>query len=396
MREQEGKAASGAAASGASNTGGAAAASGAPASAPASASAAAAPAGSTSNTGDAAASPAAAPAPGAGTPPPTRRVVQKQLATFREFMQMILPIPFMLIALGMTLGLPNVYPQGYEEEFYPPFLVVSLVAYGASVVVAVFVPRLRNLMVKYCYLLAAIYAVIELIDVLTLKTGVMLLPFAPSPDRVLEAVPTNAQQYLNNLAASMVLLAEGIVAGLVSGFLTGLLMGWSKIANYWFAPLLKFIGPVPSAAWLPIAIVLMPTSHLAGVLLIAVAIWFPLALMLSSAIRTTDKRKIEAARTMGASESYILFHVALPAAVPQIFDALFMGLSSSFGALIISEQLGVKAGLGWYINWAQAWGEYYKVFATVGIFIIIFYILISLLFKLRDRVMKWQKSVVRW
>ncbi len=412
MREQEGKAASGAAASGASstdaaaspaaaaapagsasNTAGAATASGAPASAPASA--AAAPAGSASNT-DAAASPADAPASAAGTPPPTRRVVQKQLATFREFMQMILPIPFMLIALGMTLGLPNVYPQGYEEEFYPPFLVVSLAAYGASVVVAVFVPRLRNLMVKYCYLLAAIYAVIELIDVLTLKTGVMLLPFAPSPDRVLEAVPTNAQQYLNNLAASMVLLAEGIVAGLVSGFLTGLLMGWSKIANYWFAPLLKFIGPVPSAAWLPIAIVLMPTSHLAGVLLIAVAIWFPLALMLSSAIRTTDKRKIEAARTMGASESYILFHVALPAAVPQIFDALFMGLSSSFGALIISEQLGVKAGLGWYINWAQAWGEYYKVFATVGIFIIIFYILISLLFKLRDRVMKWQKSVVRW
>ncbi len=346
-----------------------------------------------------ASSPMQAPAQNAapsGQQPPTRRVVQKQLSTFREFMQMILPIPFMLIALGMTIGLPNVYPAGYEESYYPLFLVVSMVCYGASVVVAVFVPRLRNLIVKYCYLLAAIYAIIELIDVLTLKTGVMLLPFAPSPDRVLEAVPSNVEQYLNNLAASMVLLAEGIVAGLISGFLTGLLMGWSKIANYWFAPLLKFIGPVPSAAWLPIAIVLMPTSHLAGVLLIAVAIWFPLALMLSSAIRTTDKRKIEAARTMGASEPYILFHVALPAAVPQIFDALFMGLSSSFGALIISEQLGVKAGLGWYINWAQAWGEYYKVFATVGVFIIIFYILISLLFKLRDRVMKWQKSVVRW
>lgn len=333
---------------------------------------------------------------GASEQPPTRRVEQKQLTTFREFMQMLLPLPVMFIALGMTVGLPNVYPLDYVESFYPPFLIVSMVCYGVSIVVACFVPKLRNLIVKYSYLLAAIYAVIEVIDVLTLKTGVMLLPFAPSPDRVLEAVPTNIEQYVNNLAASMVLLAEGIVAGLVTGFITGLLMGWSKIANYWFSPLLKFIGPVPSAAWLPIAIVLMPTSHLAGVLLIAVAIWFPLALMLSSAIRSTDKRKIEAARTMGASETYILFHVAVPAAVPQIFDALFMGLSASFGALIVSEQLGVKAGLGWYINWAQAWGEYYKVFATVGVFIIIFYILISLLFKLRDRVMKWQKSVIRW
>ena len=105
-------------------------------------------------------------------------------------------------------------------------------------------------------------------------------------------------------------------------------------------------------------------DSLAGVFLISVAIWFPLSLMLSSAIRSTDKRKIEAARVMGASEPYILFHVALPAAVPDIFTALFMGLSSSFGALIISEQLGVKAGLGWYINWATQWGEYYKVFAS--------------------------------
>ena len=160
--------------------------------------------------------------------------------------------------------------------------------------------------------------------------------------------------------------------------------------------MLKVIGPVPSAAWLPIAVVLMPSAHLAGVFLISVAIWFPLSLMLSSAIRSTDKRKIEAARVMGASEPYILFHVALPAAVPDIFTALFMGLSSSFGALLISEQLGVKAGLGWYINWATQWGEYYKVFASVGIFIIIFYLLINVLFKVRDRVMTWQKSVVRW
>jgi NitT/TauT family transport system permease protein len=224
----------------------------------------------------------------------------------------------------------------------------------------------------------------------------LLLPFAPSPDKVLSVFPNNVESLLTNLGASMLLLLEGVVIGLVTGFVTGTLMGWSKIANYWFAPLLKVIGPVPSAAWLPIAVVLMPTAHLAGVFLISIAVWFPLSLLLSSAIRSTDKRKIEAARVMGASEPYILFHVALPAATPDIFTALFMGLSSSFGALIISEQLGVKAGLGWYINWASSWGEYSKVFASVGIFIVIFYVLINLLFRIRDHVMKWQKAVVRW
>lgn len=328
--------------------------------------------------------------------PPTRKKPQRRIATAREMLKLILPVAAIFIAYGVTLSTPNVYPADYEMEYYPLFLLVMLGIYVVFMLVAVFVPVVRKRMLGWAYLIAALFLVIEVLDLLTVKSGILLLPFAPSPDRILQALPKNLEAYAVNLAASLCLLAEGIAVGLVTGFATGLLMGWSKIANYWFAPLLKIIGPVPSAAWLPIAVVLMPTAHLSGVLLIAVAIWFPLSLMLSSAIRSTDRRKIDAARVMGASEGYILFHVALPAAVPDIFSGLFMGLSSSFGALIISEQLGVKAGLGWYINWASSWGEYYKVFAAVGIFIIIFYILITVLFKIRDHVMKWQESVVRW
>lgn len=327
---------------------------------------------------------------------PTRKRIVRRRASAREFVKMLLPMGAVCLAYGLTNSLPNVYPSDYVEAYYPLFLLVALGVYVALMVVACFTPKLRDRVVHYSYLIAAVFLIIELLDILTLKTGYLLLPFAPSPDRILEAVPKNLDAYVANVVASMLLLGEGVVIGLATGFITGLLMGWSKIANYWFAPLLKVIGPVPSAAWLPIAIVLMPSAHTAGVFLISVAIWFPLSLMLSSAIRSTDKRKIEAARVMGASEPYILFHVALPAAVPSIFTALFMGLSSSFGALIISEQLGVKAGLGWYINWASQWGEYYKVFASVGIFIIIFYVLITLLFKIRDHVMTWQKSVIRW
>ncbi len=326
----------------------------------------------------------------------TRVVKQRRITTPFEALKMLLPIAAAAVAYGITMSLPNVYPEGYEESFYPAFLIIMPSIYAVFMIVAWFVPSLRNKLVHWSYLFTAAFLLLELLDILTLKTGYLLLPFAPSPDRILMAIPNNYEKYIENFCASMLLLGEGVFWGLISGFLTGLFMGWSKIANYWFAPALKIIGPVPSAAWLPIAVVLMPTAHLAGVLLIAVAIWFPLALMMSSAIRATDTRKIDAARVMGASEPYILFHVALPAAVPNIFDALFMGLSSSFGALIISEELGVKAGLGWYINWADSWGEYYKVFATVGLFIIIFYTLINILFKIRDHVMKWQQSTVRW
>lgn len=231
---------------------------------------------------------------------------------------------------------------------------------------------------------------------MTIKSGAWELPFIPSPDKTLASFTLYPDVVIPSFFATMQLLITGFFIGVVTGFLSGVLMGWSKVCNYWIAPILKLVGPVPSAAWLPIAVVIMPTNHAAGLFLIALSVWFPLTLMLSSAIRSTNVRQVEAARVMGASEWYILVHVALPAALPSFFDGLFMGLSSSFGAVIIAEMLGVKEGLGWYLTWAKGWSDYGRVFSTTGIFIITFFLLIQLLFWVRKKVLKWQEGLVRW
>ena len=32
-----------------------------------------------------------------------------------------------------------------------------------------------------------------------------------------------------------------------------------------------------------------------------------------------------------------------------------MGLGGAFTVLVVAEMMGVKAGLGWYMTWAQGW-----------------------------------------
>lgn len=318
------------------------------------------------------------------------------MATGREFFKMSIPAGAILVALALHLSLPNVYPAGYESKVYPVFLGACLVIYGIFLLIACAAPKVRKKMLYWSRLLTAAFLLLELLDIATLKTGHFKLPFIPSPDKILEVVPANYQRLAVSLYHSMKLLFSGVIIGIISGLISGILIGWSKICNYWFMPVLKMIGPVPSAAWLPIVMVVFPTSRIASIFLIVLSVWFPLTLMLSSAIRDTDKRLIETARVLGASELYIMFRVAVPAALPAIFTGLFMGVSASFGALIVAEMLGVKAGLGWYITWAQSWAEYAKVFSTVGLFTVIFFILIDLLFRLRDRLLKWQKGTVRW
>jgi NitT/TauT family transport system permease protein len=88
--------------------------------------------------------------------------------------------------------------------------------------------------------------------------------------------------------------------------------------------------------------------------------------------------------------------VAVPAALPNVFVGLFMGLGSSFAVLIIAEMMGVKAGLGWYLQWAQGWAAYANLYGALIVMALLFSGLISLLFHVRDRVLAWQKGIVRW
>ncbi len=65
-----------------------------------------------------------------------------------------------------------------------------------------------------------------------------------------------------------------------------------------------------------------------------------------------------------------------------------MGLGTSFLALVVAETVGVKSGLGWYVAWAQGWAEYDKVYGAL--------VIMALLFKGRNRVLVWQKGVIKW
>ena len=102
------------------------------------------------------------------------------------------------------------------------------------------------------------------------------------------------------------------------------------------------------------------------------------------------------ARTLGATQRFLVLKVAIPAAMPHVFVGLFMGLGNSFAVLVVAEMLGVKAGLGWYLQWAQGWAAYANMYAALLLMAFLCSGLITLLFRVRDRLLSWQKGLVRW
>ena len=283
-----------------------------------------------------------------------------------------------------------------ETGVYSFLLWVLFGAYALFLTASVFHQRIRTKLHHYTPLLTAFFLFFGLWDTVTLKYALIPLPYFPGPDRVLSVFVNDGDIFGLGIYHSLVLLFTGYAVGGVLGLITGISIGWSRRLSYWINPVFKFVGPIPATAWIPIAMITFPTSFSAGVFLIALSVWFPVTFMTSSGIAGVKNSYFVVARTLGADNRFLIFKVAVPAAFPLIFIGLFMGLGLSFLTLIAAETLGVKGGLGYLILWAQGWGEYYKVYAVLITIAVLFSSLILILFKIKDRILIWQKGLIKW
>jgi len=241
--------------------------------------------------------------------------------------------------------------------------------------------------------LGVLFAVWEAV---TAKLGLLPMPFFPPPQAILAVIIDDWSRLGVCIVASLKLLAGGYLVGAAVGFAVGVAIGWSVTIGYWVHPILRFIGPLPATAWLPLAFFVFPSSLSASTFLIALATGFPVAVLTWSGVAGVSNSYYDVARTHGASRWFLVQKVAIPAAMPHVFVGLFMGLGNSFAVLVVAEMLGVKAGLGWYLQWAQGWAAYANMYAALLIMALVCSGLVTLLFRARDRLLSWQKGLVRW
>nr|WP_260858822.1 ABC transporter permease subunit [Paraburkholderia sp. BCC1885] len=233
-------------------------------------------------------------------------------------------------------------------------------------------------------------------EVLTAKLEWLPRPFFAPPQALIAVYVEDFPRLGSSVVHSLGLLAYGYALGAVTGFVIGVSIGWSRAVSYWLHPVLRLIGPLPSTAWLPLAFFFFPSSFSASVFLIALATAFPVAVLTWSGVAGVNAAYYDIARTLGARPSFLILRVAIPAALPSVFVGLFMGLGVSFSVLIVAEMMGVKAGLGWYLQWAQGWAAYSNMYAALLVMALMCSGLITLLFRFRDRLLAWQKGLLKW
>ena len=321
---------------------------------------------------------------------------RKEFSLVKHFVKS-LPVLSILLALACDILLPDsAQHPAAEHPYFTWALLIGLAVYVIALLISLGNTKVRDKLSYSALFYAGAVLVLNILNLLTAKFAILPVLYFPSLDRVFGVLVEDSAFLATCLAYSARLLFFGWVSGAVVGVLTGIAIGFNKTFAYWVQPLVRVLGPIPSTAWIPLVLIAFPTAVSASAFLIALAVWFPTTVLTSSGIASIPNSYFEVSSTLGAGSFYRIAKVGIPAAMPHMFLGLFNGTCSSFITLVTAEMLGAKYGIGWYINWQKEMMAYANVYAGLIIIAVTFFILITLLFKFRDRVLAWQKGVIKW
>jgi NitT/TauT family transport system permease protein len=310
----------------------------------------------------------------------------------------VLIVPGVLLIVLFIHRILPVNP-GYKVKQFPYFtnlLYGLIVFFGALAVWSLFSQRRREKLVYKSWFFGAAFLLLGLYDLITVKLNLIPSLYFPAPERIIAVFLRDWFFLLRCLVYSLRLLLGGFFLGAFLGVVSGTLIGWSPRWNYWVMPFIRIVGPIPSTAWIPVALVIFLKPTDASLFLIALGVWFPTTVLTSSGIMNVQKSYFEVSSTLGASNLRNILSIALPAAAPNVFAGLFNGTSACFLTLMAAEMIGCKFGIGWYINWQRETLAYPNVYAALIVIALTFSLLINVQFRIRNRVLNWQKGTIRW
>ncbi len=183
-------------------------------------------------------------------------------------------------------------------------------------------------------------------------------PFFPTPYQVANALldwafaingstATFSGTLIYAIGASLRRVSVAFLIAACCGIPLGLLVGWSMRMRLILDPTVQLFRPVPVTAWVPISMLWFGIGDGAAIYLIFLATFFPIYLNTFHGVRYINPTVIRAGQMLGARGLRMIVHVVLPAALPAIFAGLRISVGFAWTAVVVSELVAVKNGLGY-------------------------------------------------
>jgi len=208
------------------------------------------------------------------------------------------------------------------------------------------------------------YAAIILFTVLwelCVRFKVPIIGNVPTPSSVLLALGgyISRPEYWQSWLASMYRVYGGFLAAQLLGIPLGLYMAANRTGLDLVYPQFEILRPIPPLAWMPAAVIFWPTSDSSMMFLTFLGAFFPIVLNIVEGVKSTDKRYMRAALSLGFTPRDIFRHVLYPACLPSIATGMVVGMGAAWMVVIAAEMVSSSAvGLGQMTWRAYVVGEF--------------------------------------
>jgi ABC-type nitrate/sulfonate/bicarbonate transport system permease component len=148
------------------------------------------------------------------------------------------------------------------------------------------------------------------------------------------------------LRTTLLTFAGSLAVATPAGALLGMLMGASDRADRALSPIMDFFRSLPPPVVVPVAGLILGLTPLADVVIVVLAIVWPILLNAMTGMRGVPRVRLEMARTLGLSPTERFFKVVLPSVLPSIMVGVRIAASSALIVTLLVDMLGSGDGLG--------------------------------------------------
>jgi NitT/TauT family transport system permease protein len=201
-----------------------------------------------------------------------------------------------------------------------------------------------------------------------------------------------SHHYWESWVVSFERVFAGFLVAQVIGIPVGLMMGMNRNFRDINFPILEVLRPIPPLAWVPLAVIFWPSAQMSMIFVTFLGAFFTTVLNILGGVGNIDIRYIQAAKSFGAGDKEIFWHIVLPATLPSLCTGMAVGMGITWEVVVAAEMIASRSGLG-FLTWESYVAGNYPVIVIGMISIgIAGYISSSIIRLLGSRATPWLRQ----
>lgn len=190
---------------------------------------------------------------------------------------------------------------------------------------------------------------------------------------IFRSTPLDASQLLNGFVASLARVTVAYALALIVAILLGIVSTTSSAAEDLFLPVLDVAQSFPSFALLPILVFYFGQSSLSVIVILVIAMVWPILFSIIGGIKEQRQDQSEAAQIFGAKGWRYLRYYRLPMLRPSLMTGSIVSWGEAWDVIVGAEIIAQVHGAGHYLGVLGRQGQTGLLLMGVLIYLILIF-----------------------